>query len=666
MSTLLFSPGRIGTLELKNRIVMSAMHLGLSLEREAAFLAERARGGAALATTVMGVAPGAAAAGMPVLCGENRKKLRAMAGEVHAAGGLLSVQLFHVGRNCEEGCLADPTACPVAPSPVPSPIYRSVPRQLGKEEIEEVYRQFAQAAAHCRACGVDAVEISCSAGYLLSEFLSSLTNLRTDEFGGALERRAKMPLEVIRSVREAVGADYPVILRISASDMLGGYGIFEMRQFVQWASGLIDAVNVTGGWHESPVPQISMDLPEGGFGHLAKAIRQAAECPVIVCNRINSGEVAQRLLDDGCGDFVGCARAFLADGAFAEKLQNNVPYMKCIGCNKGCIEQVLRHRPATCVFNPLVGREGFGFPVPVHEKRRILVVGGGPSGLYSARYLAQMGHAVTLCTGEDGWGGLLRLAGMPPHKQTILHNVETMVFNAKQAGVDLRTNTSVDRDYLAKHVFDFCILAEGLQERVPPIQTSGSRRVYLARELFEAQKETLDRLAGKNICIIGGGSIGVELALFLFHRMSPSPEVREFQELFVSPELRGEFNTLGRITIVEREEKIARDLGGTRWITLRQLQRFPVELMTKSAVCRITETDVEIRQGDQLVKRPADAVVLAVGYMPREDGLEQVLLEFGIPYAKAGDCMGGGGILNATRSAFHASAGYGGMEDEPS
>lgn len=666
MSIQLFSPGRIGTLQLKNRIVMSAMHLGLSLEREAAFLAERARGGAALVTTVMGIAPGAAAADMPVLCEKNREKIRAMAGEVHAAGGFLSVQLFHVGRNCEEGCLADPMATPVAPSPVPSPIYRSVPRELAEKEIEEIYLQFANAAALCRSCGVDAVEISCSAGYLLSEFLSCLTNLRSDAFGGAFEQRAKMPLEVIRSVRKAVGTDYPVILRISASDMLGGYGISEMRQFVRWASDLIDAVNVTGGWHESPVPQISMDLPEGGFGLLAKAIRQIAGHPVIVCNRINSGEVAQKLLDDGCGDFVGCARAFLADSAFAEKLRNKIPYLKCIGCNKGCIEQVLRHKPATCVFNPLVGKETSKFFATAQAKKRVLVVGGGPAGLYSARYLAQMGHAVTLCTEEDDWGGLLRLAGLPPHKQTILHNVETMVFNAKQAGAVLRAHTKVDRNYLAEQAFDFCLLAEGLQERIPPIETSKGRRIYLARELFEAEEEVLDDLSGKNICIIGGGSIGVELALFLFHRNAPSPEVREFQELFVSPELRNALNTLGTVTIVEREGKIARDLGGTRRNMLRQLQRFPVELMTNSAVRRITETDVEIQQGEHLFKCAADAVVVAIGYMPREDSLEQALQELGIPYAKAGDCVGSGGILNATCSAFQTSAEFGGMEHEPS
>lgn len=660
MNGRLFTEGTIGKLKLPNRIVMSAMHLGLPLEREAAFLAERAKGGAALVTTVMGIAPAAAPADMPVICEDNREKICAMADKVHKAGGLLSVQLFHVGRNCEAGGLADPSAKPSAPSPVPSPIYRSVPGELTEDDIEEIYTWFARAAALCKKCGVDTVEVSSSAGYLLSEFLSALTNLRRDEYGGDFEHRAKMPLGVIKSVRRAVGRDYPVILRISAADMLGGYGISEMRQFVGWASPEIDAVSVTGGWHESPVPQISMDLPEGGFAFLAKSVRRAASVPVIACNRIVSGETAERLLQEEYCDFVGCARAFLIDSGFAEKIKNNIPYLKCIGCNKGCIEQVLKHRPATCVFNPAVGREEEGVPA-AKVKKRVLVVGGGPAGLYAATYLARGGHEVTLCNREEEWGGLLRYASLPPHKQAIAHNVTTMIYRAKQAGVTLLNNTEADEKFLENHLFDYCVLAEGCHERIPRIEGDDTRRVYLAREIFEADRELMESLAGKNICIIGGGSQAVELALYVLGKTEPDRESGCFLERFVAPSLRPTLNTLGNITIVEMTEKIARDLGSTRWILMKQLERYPVELMTGSTVQKITPNGVEIRQGDAIVKRPADVIILAVGYVPRDGVLIRCLEERGIPFLTVGDGANQGkGIMSATRSAWEAAAALGG------
>lgn len=664
---MLFTEGTIGTLRLKNRIIQSAMHLGFPLAREAAFLAERARGGAALVTTVMGVSPAAAAADMPVLCEENRDAVRKMAGAVHAAGGKLSVQLFHVGRNCEEGALADPSARPAAPSPVPSPIYRTVPRELTAEDIGEICLQFGRAAAMCRACGADAVEVSCSAGYLLSEFLSSLTNRRTDRYGGDFAHRAEFPLEVLREVRRAAGERYPVILRISGADMLGGYGLRDMRRFVRMSDPWIDAVSVTGGWHESPVPQITMDVPEGGFAFLAKAIRQATGRPVIACNRIVSGECAQRLLDEGCGDFVGCAREFLADSAFAEKLRLGIPYLRCIGCNKGCIERVLRHRPATCVFNPSVGKELDG-PLPAAvEPKRILVVGGGPSGLLSATYLSRMGHNVTLCTREAAWGGLLRYAGLPPHKGAILENVKALVHDAEAAGVLLRPETDVDEQFVRTADFDFYWIAEGCTERIPQIEGASCRRIYLAREIFEADQRTLAELAEQRVAIIGGGSVAAELAYYLCSQALPDLESRAFLDVFASPDLLDTFRPGGRITIIGRGDKIARDLGATRWILMKQLKRFPVELMTGSVVRRITESGLEILNGDHLVTREADAVIVAAGYQSRNSALVRWLEEEKKPYVQTGDCaLQGSGILNATQSARETALFYGRRWNEQS
>lgn len=661
MDAMLFTPAQIGTLRLPNRIIMSAMHTGLSLEREAAFLAARAWGGAALVTTVLGVCPSGAASDMPVICEENRGAITGMAEAVHEAGGRLSVQLFHAGRNCEEGRLADPAAQPVAPSPVPSPIYRSVPHELTKEEIRGICLAFAKSAGLCRACGVDVLEISCSAGYLLSQFLSPLTNLRTDDYGGDFAHRARMPLEAIQAVRTAVGEGFPLILRVSGADMLGGYGISETQELVGRAAGMIDAFSVTGGWHESRVPQISMDLPEGGFSFLARSVRQVTDKPVVACNRIGSMECAEALLQAGDCDFVGCARAFLTDPDFARKLRSGTPYMKCIGCNKGCIENVLRHRPATCVFNPLVGHEN-SRPPSMQEKERILVVGSGPAGLTAAAALARTGYQVTLCEKEKGLGGLLRFAGITPHKEAILHNMRTLIYQAELSGVRICPGTNVDEAYLRANRFDRVLVAEGLAERRLSIDGAERQHVYTAEEVLSAESRFLDRLAGQHVCIIGGGSVAAELAQYIFEKTSLSQEMRAFLGVFASSEVRSQLRRKGSVTIIARGAKIARDLGGTRWILMRQLQQFPIEILTNSVVERLDGTMLQIKREQESLTRRCDVLVTAAGYVPRESGITAVLEAMSIPYERIGDCaMRESGIQSAVQSALLA-AGIGGLK----
>jgi 2,4-dienoyl-CoA reductase (NADPH2) len=360
---------------------------------------------------------------------------------------------------------------------------------------------------------------------------------------------------------------------------------------------------------------------------------------------------------------VGCARAFLIDSAFAEKIRNGVPYLKCIGCNKGCIEQILKHRPATCVFNPAVGKEEEGIPA-AKVKKRVLVAGGGPAGLYTATYLARSGHEVTLCNRDEQWGGLLRYASLPPHKQAIAHNVDTMVYLARQAGVTLLESTEADEKFLEEHPFDFCVLAEGCRERIPKIEGDGSRRIYLAREIFEADRGLLESFAGKSICIVGGGSQAVELALYMFGKTAPDPDSSCFLDQFVSQSLRPTLETLGKITIVEVLGKIARDLGSTRWILMKQLERYPVELMTGSTVRKITPAGVEIQQGDEVVTRGADVIVLAVGYVPGDGKLTRCLEREKIPYVSVGDGAGQGkGVMSATQSAWQAAIALGGDGD---
>ena len=300
MSLISATPFKINNMELKNRIIMLVMHTGFSTggqltEQDKAFFEERAKGGAAAVTQVVGVSEFGAADNMPNIKEdsffEREKEITDM---IHSHGTKHIVQLFHRGRNSGSnyGLKA------VAPSNVPSSIYRNECEVMTSEQIKATIDDFAKAAVKCKEIGVDAVEISCSAGYLLTLFLSPLTNLRDDEYGGDDERRMKMPLDTLRAVRKAVGADYPIIVRIAGSQMMpGGYGIDYMQRFCMIAEkeGHIDAVNVTGGWHEAPVPQISYQLPAGGFAYLADSIKSVVNIPVIACNRINNIDTIEAL-----------------------------------------------------------------------------------------------------------------------------------------------------------------------------------------------------------------------------------------------------------------------------------------------------------------------------------------------------------------------------------
>lgn len=353
----LFEHCKIGGLELPNRVIMTALSTGMEFETLKGFLRERAKGGAAYITTVMGISILGTPSNMMLLEKNNMDKVKELADEIHRNGGKIFIQLFHCGRNIKKELMMAKDENPVAPSPIASPIFKEMPRQLEVAEIEALIHEFGQAATICKEAGIDGVEISCSAGYLLSEFFSTLTNKRMDTYGGSFENRCRFPIEVMEEIRHVVGKNYPVILRVSAEDMVGGYGIKETIALVQKGQRWIDGVNVTGGWHESRVPQISMQLEEGGFAYLAKQIKELVDIPVIACNRINNGEVAKKLIEEGYCDFVGCARAFLVEPDFGNKVREGKYYRRCMACNQGCIGKVLKGEQLTCILNPKVGFE---------------------------------------------------------------------------------------------------------------------------------------------------------------------------------------------------------------------------------------------------------------------------------------------------------------------
>lgn len=656
MSLISATPFKINNLELRNRIIMLVMHTGFAAggqltQQDKAFFEERAKGGAGAITQVVGVSDFGAADNMPNIKEESFfEREKEITDMIHSYGTKHIVQLFHRGRNSGSnyGLKA------VAPSNVPSSIYRNECDVMTVKQIEETIEDFAKAAAKCKEIGVDAVEISCSAGYLLTLFLSPVTNLRDDEYGGDDERRMKMPLDTLRAVRKAVGKDYPVIVRIAGSQMMpGGYGIDYMQKFCSIAEkeGLIDAVNVTGGWHEAPVPQISYQLPAGGFAYLADAIKRVVDVPVIACNRINNVDTMEDILKNGMADFVGTARGFLADPCFAEKVLTGKPYNKCQGCNK-CIEAVLRGKPVLCAYNPEVGHEA---EEKTHRKvvsaKKILVIGAGPAGLEAAKKSAERGYKTILCTKDSYLGGMLVSASIPPEKQDLMKYIENKKYELEQLGVDIRYNTEVDGEYVKELKPYFVVEAIGGEALIPKIKGIDRDNVFMAADVLNGGTDIISRMKKGSTIIVGGGSVGLETARYLACKHYSTEKSKAFNKMFVGSDIPA-VDIPADITVVEMTKKIGKDLGGLKWIVMKEVKADGIKTMKETMIKEIGDGYVIADTPEGEAKIPADNVIIAAGYVPKNSDITMACLDERISYAKIGDCNEVGDAMKGIHEAY--------------
>lgn len=659
MNELLFTPAKIGNMELKNRIIMSAMHLGYAQRRfvsmqDLGFYTARAKGGAGAITLVASVNEQGGPMDMHCLHQDvYNEGLQKLVDIMHAEDCKCIVQLFHCGRNGHPAALQG--KLPLSPSTVASPIYKVEPKEMTAEEIFSTIRDFGSAAARCKAVGIDAVEISCSAGYLLSQFLSPIVNLRQDEWGGSPEKRMRFPNEVIKEVRRCVGPNYPVLLKISASDMLpGGYGIEETKAFIrQIPYGSIDAITVTGGWHEAPVPQISFHVPEGGFAYLAKDIKSTTVLPVVACNRINNREIAEKVLQDGCCDFVGCGRAFLADSDFAENLRKGLPFNKCQGCNKGCIERVLKLKPVICAYNCRVGRETE--PEWAQIKKTVLVVGGGPSGMEAARSAAKMGHRTVLCTNETVLGGRLNVASIPPFKQDLRGYINVLEGELLALGVDIRLNASADRALIDEVKPTHVILALGANAIIPKIPGMETMNTITAEDALTADGKALARILAGPVVIIGGGSVGLETAEYLAEKSGYLKRGSAFTDRYVKQEMLRQLIGAPDITVVEMDKKVGRNMGSTKWILLQDLAKLNVDICTETKVVSAGDGKLFAESAKGRTEFPAETVIFALGYRPADSNeLIGILKEKAIEYTLVGDSNKIGDVMSGTADAYQA------------
>ena len=656
----LLEPIKIGSMELRNRIVMPAMHLGFCQDgyigdRIVNFYRERAEGGAGL--IVVGgcyISPHPAYWGM-VEIGDDRfiPGHRRLAGAIREAGACAAAQLFHAGRY-ESSVFS--RRQPIAPSPIPSAMTRETPREMTLEDIAEVIAQFAAAASRAKEAGYNAVEVIASAGYLISEFLSPITNRRSDEYGGSFENRCRFGEEVIKAVRQAVGPGYPVMVRLTGNEFMpGGNTNREIRQFARRLQEAgADAFNVTGGWHESRVPQITMNVPLGAYIYLAQGIKQAVEVPVAACNRINDPWLAEELLVQGRADLVGMARGLMADPELPNKVRDGRfrEIRKCIGCNQGCLDNIFRGKSCTCLVNSRVGREAETVLKPAGFPKQVLVIGGGAAGMEAARVAASRGHQVTLWERKDRLGGQLLLAGAVPGRADLLNLVEYLKESLPVLGVRVELNKEAGPEEVRSFAPDAVVVATGARPQNPNIPGIELGHVVDAWKVLSGRVEL-----GRRVVIIGGGAVGCEIGLYLAQMGTIDSETVRFllvNEAETTDTIK-ELATRGvkDITILEMDKTVGRGIGvSTRWVILQELARMGVKIRTGTAAQAIEKEGVIVTRPDgQTEKIPADSVVVAIG-AEAENQLYQALKSEFLTVYPVGDANKPRTALEAIREGF--------------
>ena len=663
MTDPLFDPIQINQLRIPNRIYMPAMHLGMAQAFEVTdqivdFYARRAKGGPGM--ICVGYATVDELSGIPQNIGTHDDKfipgLTRLADAIRKNGSLCAVQINHAGRYNFSFFLNGKQ--PVAPSAIASRMTRETPRALEVSEIQQTIESFANAAIRVKTAGFDAVEILSGTGYLISEFLSPLTNQRTDKYGGSLKNRMRFGLDVAQAVRDAVGSDYPLIVRMNGNDFMPGGN--ERSDLIKYAkklsTGIVDALCINVGWHEARVPQIVAQVPRGAFGYLARDIRTAVDVPVIASHRINDPETAREMIDNGFCDMVAMGRSLIADPDLPNKAREGreKEIVHCIACAQGCFDNLFRLKHVECLCNPLAGHECRETAGKVESAKKVMVVGGGAAGMTAALTCARRGHDVTLYEGAGRLGGQLHLAAAPPGRgefSRFSDDLEHQLFLEK---IPVILNCKVDEALISKDQPDALILATGALPLEPPIPGMNRPHVAGAWDILGDKVGT-----GKHVVIIGGGAVGVETALFLAEKGTMPAETIKF--LLVNnaetPEALLEMATTGskKVCLIEMSNRIGKDIGkSTKWGMMQDLGRFNVETVTGAKVVRITETGLEIEKDGKINALDFDTVVVAAGAVSYNP-LAQVAKKLGINCRVAGDALTVGMAFDAVHGGYKAA-----------
>lgn len=638
----LLQPLPLGHVTLKNRVLMGSMHTGLEergdWNRVAEFYATRARGGVALMVTG-GMAPNPEGGVFPGAAGLYSAKdianHRIVTDRVHDAGGLIAMQILHAGR------YAYGKDC-VSASAVKSPISPFVPRELDEEGIEKQIADIATAAVRAREAGYDGVEVMGSEGYFLNQFLVTHVNRRTDRWGGNDENRMRLPIEVVRRVRAAVGPDFILIYRISLIDLVPNGQTWEqiatLARAIEGAGASI--LNSGIGWHEARVPTIATSVPRAAFVDLTARLRGMVTIPVIASNRINTPEVAESILSSGKADMVSMARPFLADPDFVAKAASGRAreIAPCIACNQACLDHTFSGKLTSCLVNPRACHEvELEYP-QTNAPKTIAVVGAGPAGMTAAIVAAQRGHLVTLFEAGAQVGGQLNLARRVPGKEEFDGLVDWFATMLTVAGVDVRLNTRADVDALRG--FDEVVIASGVTPRDPGIP--GHERALGYIDVLNGAP------VGPRVAVIGAGGIGFDVSEFLVHAGDsptenaalwraewgvgdPATSAGGLAEPMPEPPAR-------QVWLLQRKaEKPGRHLGKTTgWIHRAALAAKGVRMIGGVQYDRIAEDGLHVTRDGMPEVIAVDTVILAAGQVPERVLADQLIVAGLTPHVIGG------------------------------
>jgi 2,4-dienoyl-CoA reductase (NADPH2) len=647
----LLAPLDLGFVTLSNRVLMGSMHTGLEDGRKhfpamAAYFAERARGGVGLMVTG-GFAPNIEGWAKPLAgtlaTSAAARRHRTVTDAVHAEGGRIALQILHTGRyGYQPFC--------VAPSRIRSPISPFTPRELSARGIERQIRAFVRCTKLAREAGYDGVEVMGSEGYFINQFLVTHTNHRTDAWGGAYENRMRLPVEIVARIREAVGRDFIIIYRLSMLDLIPDGSSWPeavtLAKAVTQAGATI--LNTGIGWHEARVPTIATSVPRGAFAWVTKKMRDELRAagitiPLVTSNRINTPEVGEQLLADGCADMVSLARPLLADPEFVAKARAGRAddINTCIACNQACLDHAFKNELASCLVNPRAGRETLLVIGPASQRRRYAVVGAGPAGLAASTTLAQRGHEVHLFEASAQIGGQFNMARRIPGKEEFSETLRYFSRRLSATGVNLNLNARIGADALIAQKFDGVILATGVAARDPKIPGQEGDNVLSYVDVLLHGKPV-----GARVAIVGAGGIGFDVAEFLVTAPGHSPtlNLREWlAEWGVADpaEVRGGVvrprpaPPARQVTLLQRKAgKLGRGLGKTTgWIHRAALQMKQVEMIGGVNYERITPQGLFVTYGEdrkdgQLIE--CDTVVLCAGQVPLRE-LQAPLEAAGVP-----------------------------------
>lgn len=661
--TRLFTPIQIGSMTLKNRIVMPAMHHlytenGYATPRFNEYYWKRVEGGAGL--IIVGSCRfdgyGAKANSMSLADDSTIPGWQEFTQGVHDRGGKVAVQLYHAGRympKADVPCGKDA----LSPSATFASYTRETAPEMTRQQIFDLLEDYAAGARRAVEAGFDAVEISASSGYLLCQFLSPLTNLRTDEFGGSFENRCRFPLMVIEKVKAVLGDKTPLILRLGADDFVPGSNTLEAAMaFAPLAEQAgVDLFNVTGGWHETKIPQLTGDLPRGGLSYLGKGIRSVVSVPVMMCNRVSDPTTAEKLLALGRADLVGLGRPLIADPDLPNKaLAAQADQIRpCMACNQGCLANTFFDRPITCLVNGICGRE-LQYPiVPAQSPKKLLVIGGGPAGCEAALRAASRGHHVTLMEQAKALGGQLRQVVNVPARQefrTLLSFYET---NLPRTGVTvLLGKTATVED--AKGFDQVIVATGGTPNHTVLPTTEDAIPVYTSRQVLSGEI-----MPGKNVVVIGGSYIGCFTAQYLAREAAMSPEELFFSVSHNSDTMAHILARLNhpdrQVVLLEQGKKIGLGFeSGTSWPVLGELGRLGVPFLKNTLLTAITASGVDAvetkKDGTQVAHHyDADCVVVASG-VHSDDSLTEALTAAGIDAVSIGNCRHLGKAIQAIQA----------------